>query len=120
MMKPNAKEVQRRTKAALRAIKQAMKNDSDEDSGVKLFVAHHLQELDDAYWKKHAGTVNPKPADVLPLLELCSHWGEDEEGDIDDDGIDTFDFTLPGDVTQYVISVTFDEDGEVEDIAMES
>jgi hypothetical protein len=118
-MKPNKKEIQRRTEAALLAIKQAMSED-DDDSSVNLFVSHHLEELDAAYWKKHAGIAKPNSKKVLSLLELRSHWGEDEEGDIDENGIDTFDFTLPGGVTQYVISVRFDEDGEVEDIEMES
>ena len=48
---------------------------------------------------------------------LRSHWGDEEE---DEDGIDTFDFTLPEDVTDYVISVHFDEEGAVDDISMES
>ena len=113
-MKPSTKEIQRRTTAALLAIKQAM-NESDGDSSVKSFVSHHLQELDAAYWKKHAGRPRPSPKKVLDLLKLRSHWGDEDE-----DGIDTFDFTLPGDVTQYVICVRFDEDGEVEDIEMES
>ncbi len=46
---------------------------------------------------------------------LRSHWGDE-----DDDGIDTFDFTLPEDVTDSVISVRFDEKGQVEEITMES
>ncbi len=118
-MKPRTKEIQRRTAAALLAIKQAL-SERDEDSSVKLFVSHHLQELDAAYWKKHAGTPRPSLKKVLELLVLRSHWGEDDDDGIDEEGIDTFDFTLPGDVTQYVISVRFDEDGEVEDIEMES
>lgn len=112
-MKPTKNEIQRRTAAALLAIQQAF-NDGDKDSSVQLFVSHHLKELDAAYWKKHAGKLRPTQKEVLALLEFQSHWGED------DDGIDTFDFTLPGDVTQYVISVSFDEDGGVETIEMES
>ena len=34
--------------------------------------------------------------------------------------MDTFDFTLPDEVTNYVICVRYDDDGEVEDISMES
>ncbi len=30
------------------------------------------------------------------------------------------DFTLPGDATDYVVCVSFGEDGEIEDISMES
>ena len=52
---------------------------------------------------------------VLDILVLQSHWGED-----DDDGIDTFDFTLPDEVTNYVLSVEFDENGNVFGVSMES
>ena len=34
--------------------------------------------------------------------------------------METFDFTLPDDVTNYVVSVHFDETGEIDDIDMES
>ena len=40
--------------------------------------------------------------------------------DDDDEGIDTFDFSLPGDVTGYVISVSFDDNGNVRGITKES
>ncbi|MDV5047629.1 DUF2004 domain-containing protein [Vibrio diabolicus] len=33
---------------------------------------------------------------------------------------DVCDFTLPNDVTNYLISVSFDENGQVVDISMES
>lgn len=108
----NKKEIARRTAAALAAIRQAL---DDGDSAVSLFASHHIDELDAAYWTKHTGTASPSAKQVVDLLELSSHWGDE-----DDDGIDTFDFTLPGDVTNYVVSVRFDEDGEVEDVSMES
>lgn len=111
-MKDSKKEVERRTAAALAAIKGAM---DDGESSVPLFVSHHLEELDAAYWKKHAGAARPSPTKVLDLLQLRSHWGEENE-----DGLDVFDFTLPGDVTDYVLSVRFDDDGVIEDISMES
>jgi hypothetical protein len=34
--------------------------------------------------------------------------------------METFDFTLPDGVTNYIISVKFDEAGEVSEISMES
>ena len=113
-MKRNAKEVKRRTAAALSAIRRAV-DEGEDDSSVSLFVSHHLEELDAAYWKKRAGTQRPSSKQIVDLLELRSHWGDEDE-----DGIDTFDFTLPGNVTQYVISVRFDENGDVEGIEMES
>jgi hypothetical protein len=111
-MSKNDKEIARRTAAALAAIKRSL---GEEDSAVSMFASHHVEELDAAYWKQHAGTAKPTPKQVVDLLELRSHWGDEDE-----DGIDTFDFTLPGDVTDYVVSVRFDEDGEVEDVSMES
>ncbi len=93
------------------AIKQSV--DKAEFS-VDLFVSHHLEALDSKYWQEHTGIPRPTPVQVLGILELRSHWGE--EGD----GSDVFDFTLPGGVTDYVISVRFDDDGTVEDISMES
>jgi predicted DNA-binding WGR domain protein len=112
--KRGAAEVERRMAVALTAIKRMMGKREGKWS-VTLFVSHHLKELEAAYWKKHTGKARPSAEKVLDLLELRSHWGEDDE-----DGMDTFDFTLPGNVTNYVISVRFDEEGDVEDIEMES
>jgi Protein of unknown function (DUF2004) len=109
----NSEETQRREKAALAAIKQAFGTDQDE-YGATLFVSHHLDEVEESYWQKHLGTAKPEPRRVLELLELRSHWGEDDRG------IDTFDFTLPDNATNYVISVRFDDKGQVEEITMES
>jgi hypothetical protein len=111
-MSKSNKEIARRTAAAMAAIKQSL---DEEDSAVSLFASHHVEELDAQYWKKNAGTAKPSAKQVVDLLELRSHWGDEDE-----DGIDTFDFTLPGDVTNYVVSVRFDEDGEVEGVSMES
>jgi hypothetical protein len=108
-------EIQRREKAALAAIKKAFGTEEDE-FGATLFVSHHLDEIDGIYWQKHLGTAQPDPSRVLDLLELRSHWGEED----DDEGIGTFDFTLPAGITNYVISVRFDGDGQVEEISMES
>ena len=113
-MSDTKNEIERRTKVALDAIKQAY-GTSGHELGVTGFVTHHIEELPDEYWQEHCGDTNPKPEQVLNVLVLRSHWSEE-----DDDGIDIFDFTVPGDVTDYVISVSFDENGEVENIVMES
>lgn len=113
-MNDNTNEVARRAMVAQAAIKQALV-DNDGDSCVALFVSHHLEEIGASYWQQYAGTPSPSPTQVLDLLELRSHWGAE-----DDNGIDTFDFTLPGDVTDYVIAVRFDESGNVESVEMES
>jgi hypothetical protein len=111
-MPANPDEIKKREAAARGAIKKAFGTDDDE-FGATLFVSHHLEELPPGYWKKHLSTETAEPRRVLELLTLHKHWGGDNE-------IDTFDFTLPENVTNYVISVEFDEDGEVSEITMES
>jgi hypothetical protein len=105
-------EIEKREKAAIAAIRSAFGTEDDE-SGATLFVEHHLEEVDGDYWKAHLGSTKPEPIKVLDILVLRSHWGGDDD-------IESFDFTLPENVTDYVISVRFDESGQVEDISMES
>ncbi len=105
-------EITRRTAAALDAIQKAF---AEGDDAVTLFVSHHLEEIEEAYWQKHAGTPHPTDQQVLDILVLADHWDED-----DDEGIQTFDFTLPGDATNYLISVYFTDDGQVDYVTMES
>ena len=110
-------EMERRRTTALNAFKQVFGTPGDEHA-VTLFVSHHLDELGGEYWQEHCGAPRPEPKQVLDILTLRSHWGEG--GEEDEDGIDVFDFSLPGDVSNYVISVSFDQNGDVEDITMES
>jgi hypothetical protein len=104
-------ESAKRQALALEAINQAFGTVAGED-GVNLFIEHHLEELPAAYWKEHLNTETPDPKAVLGLLELRSAWGDDD--------LEYFDFTLPGDVTDYVVSVKFDDEGKVSEISMES
>jgi hypothetical protein len=106
-----ADEVKRRTDVALDAIKRAFGTGEDE-FGATLFVNHHLEELPESYWQQHLGTSEPEPISVLKLLQLRSNWGENE--------IENFDFSLPDEVTNYIISVHFDDLGAVDGISMES
>jgi hypothetical protein len=111
-MTDQATEPTRREQAARQAIKNGFDME-DEESGVAMFVAFHLEELEPAYWQAHAGTPRPAPDAVLDVLVLREHWGEKDD-------LEHFDFTLPGDVTNYVISVRFDAKGKVAEISMES
>ena len=113
-MATNPDEIERRRNAALVAIHRAHGTAADEH-GATLFVKHHLDEIGDEFWLKKCGVACPNAKQVLDILVLQSHWGED-----DDDGIDTFDFTLPDDATNYIISVEFDENGDVSGVSMES
>ena len=111
-MTANPAEIKRREAAARAAIKKAFWT-ADDEFGATLFVSHHLEELESSYWKKHLSTETPEPRLILELLELHDHWGEDDE-------LERFDFTLPEDVTNYVICVRFDDAGKVSEITMES
>lgn len=104
-------EVEKRKKLALDAIKQTFGTEAGEDS-VNLFVEHHLEELPQSYWQQHIGPSTPEPKAVIGLLQFRSSWGDDD--------IEYFDFTLPDKVTDYVVSVHFDDSGTIDGISMES
>ncbi|MBT2750042.1 MULTISPECIES: DUF2004 domain-containing protein [unclassified Lysobacter] len=106
-----ASEIEKRADMGLAAIKQAFGTEADE-YGATMFVKHHLEEIPRDYWQKHLGASDPEPSAVLGLLEFRSNWGADE--------IENFDFSLPEDVTNYVLSVHFDDAGEIDGISMES
>ncbi len=118
-MPVNPDEVARREAIARERIK-AIHNTPGDEHGVTLFVSHHLNEIEASYWMERTGTARPEPGQVLDMLELRSHWGEDEEEEEDEEALDFFDFTLPGGVTQYVICVEFDDAGNVASVSMES
>jgi hypothetical protein len=112
-------EIERRKSLAIDAIHAAYDPD-DEDAPVTSYIQHHIEELDESYWMRHLTVAVPSPSQFLDLLVLRGHWGIDGNDEIDDAGIETFDFTLTGDVTDYVLSVSFNEQGEVTEIEMES
>ena len=84
-----------------------------------LFVSHHLSELDASYWIKHTGNGRPNAQEVLRLLEVCFD-AEDDDLEEDEEPLNTLDFSLPGNVTNYLICVEFDDSGNVTRVAMES
>ncbi len=106
-MIPN--ELNKRKQKALDDIKSAY-GTPEQEYGVTMFGQHHIAELGPEYWQKHLGLSKPDPKNVLDLLVLQGTWDEDC----------VFDFTLPDEVTTYVISVRFDTDGRIEEISMES
>ena len=103
-------EFERRKMVALAAIGQVQGTQEGED--VDLFATHHLQELPQDYWQEQLATATPPSAAVIGLLVCRSSWGRDD--------LEYFDFTLPDDVTNYVVSVHFDAKGEIDGICMES
>jgi hypothetical protein len=101
----------KRKAQALEAIEKAIGTTNGEVN-INLFVEHHLRELPDSYWQEKLGTKTPTPLAIVRLLQLRSSWGDDD--------IECFDFTLPDEVTNYVVSVRFDESGALDSISMES
>ena len=93
------------------ALEQLLGTEEGDDS-VDLFVQHHLDEIEADYWIAHLGTPTPAASAVLGLLQPREPWG--------DDGSVHIDFSLPGDVSQYVLSVELDEDDEVIGVSMDS
>ncbi len=96
-------------KLALEGIKKSSGTE-DGEYGIDEFISHHLEELPAEYWVKHTGKPNPTPLQVIELLVLRSKW----------EGEEVYDFTLPDEVTDYVMNVSFDDDGLIEDISMQS
>jgi Protein of unknown function (DUF2004) len=106
-------ELEKRRKAALAAIRGRIGTAEDE-YGATLFVSHHLAEIEHDYWQRHLGIAQPDPLRVLDLLVLVDPSDDDEED------LDSLDFTLPDDVTNYVLCVSFDDEGQVTEVSMES
>jgi hypothetical protein len=104
---------QQKQTAALTVIKSMVGTPEGEDN-VELFVEHHLEELESAYFSKIYGTPKPEVSQILSSLVLVSSWSYE-----DDDIINVFDFSLPEKVTNYVLSVRFSGD-DVEEVSMES
>jgi hypothetical protein len=104
----------KRCAAALRAIK-SLYGKPDGEFGPTLFVSHHLEEIEGAYWRRTVGVARPTPKQVLNALVLIKSWSSDENGNID-----VFDFGLPDNASNYVLAVRFRDDGEVADVSMES
>ncbi|EKU96256.1 hypothetical protein Lepto7375DRAFT_0242 [Leptolyngbya sp. PCC 7375] len=106
-------ELTRRMQVALEAIQDSVGTEAGE-FGAELFVLHHLEEIDAAYWLERLGNVKPDSKQILGLLILLSPSGE-EEGEFEQ-----LDFTLPGDVSNYILSVQFDDSGNIDEICMGS
>jgi hypothetical protein len=106
--------IERREQLARTAMREALENQQAEDS-VELFIQHHLEEIESTYWQKHFGTPLPTLLQVLEFLILDHGW----EGS-DFESYEMLDFTLPEEITNYVICVSFDEREQVIDISMES
>jgi hypothetical protein len=110
----NAEISDERQAAALRAIISLYGKPGGE-YGPTLFVSHHLAEIEPEYWQRTLGTNQPEPDQILNALVLIDSWSSE-----DDEDVDIFDFSLPEAITNYLLSVRFQDDGQVQDVSMES
>ncbi|OTG67948.1 hypothetical protein B9T25_08195 [Acinetobacter sp. ANC 4470] len=111
----NTELIQRLEQKARAAMLSAYQSDTDGNE-VHLYAEHHLEELEPDYWLKNLGTTTPQPLQVLNMLELSPHvdWMLEEDENY------RIDFTLPEEVTQYVLCVELDRDETLVGISMES
>jgi hypothetical protein len=96
---------------AFDAIKQSFGTEQQE-YGVNLFISHHLEELSREYWLNLTGTDEPDPHEILDKLVIIDKWEDEDSVNLD--------FSLPSEITQYVISVSLDKAGRIVSINMES
>lgn len=80
-----------------------------------MFVSHHLEEIEASFWEKHLKTTEPESLQVLDILVLLSHWAGEET-------LTLIPLILPCQKMSQItfLSVSFDEEGKVEEITMES
>lgn len=98
-----------KAKLAFDAIKSSFNTEQGEH-GIDLFISHHIEELSEQTWSGLLGKAQPTASEVLEIMVLRSSWNDDL----------TYDFTLPNNVTNYVVSVLFNENGKIDCISMES
>lgn len=94
-----------RRQVALQTIKDSQGTPYWEH-GVKPFITHQLEVVDSSYWQHELGTSNPSYSDVLELVMYKTSM---------DNGL-TLDFTLPENITTYVIRVRFDGNDQIIEI----
>ncbi|OTG64796.1 DUF2004 domain-containing protein [Acinetobacter silvestris] len=111
----NAAQILRLERKARAAMLSTYQNDTEENA-VRLYATHHLEEIESDYWVKNLGTTTPQPLQVLNMLELSPNL----DWTLEADEIYRIDFTLPDEVTQYVLCVELDHDESVIGISMES
>ncbi len=90
---------------------------SEDESSVEMYVEHHLDQLEPEQWEKVLPEGTKPTADaVRASLNLRKIWGS-----YDEDGLNlNLDHGLPVELTDYVIVVRIDAEGEIDDVSMES
>lgn len=103
-----------------RLARAAIAADSGTEAGehsVDLMVSHHLEELSKEQLAELFGVASPGPRIFLDRLVLDhNQYLVEAEGWV----FRSLDYSLPGELTDYVLCVRFGEDGLVTGIEMES
>jgi len=106
-----------RDRVARVALSEEAKAGDETASG--LYFTHHREELPPEAWRQVFGTASPQTIDVdtflaqLELVRVGLYPG-------DEDRCLLLDYMLRGEVTNYLLSVSFDADGQLSGIDMES
>jgi hypothetical protein len=88
----------------------------DNSETVRLYLQHHIEEFQDDTTKEVFGTTTIDKQTFLKHLKLYRVGLYPE----DDESFAIFDIQLPRKYTNYLIAVTFDRDGELMHLSMES
>ncbi len=103
------------------AARAAMAEEASESSETApaLYIAHHREELSQAAWTQVFATIDRENIDAQTFLSQLQlvHVGLNPA---DEDRCLLLDYMLRGEVTNYVLSVSFDADGQLAGIDMES
>ncbi|HSC89784.1 MAG TPA: DUF2004 domain-containing protein [Polyangiaceae bacterium] len=89
-----------------------------EESASGLYAVHHAEELPEAEWKKIFGSAPEETTEEAFLAQLRLDRVGLYPGDAERCLV--LDYTLPGEVTNYVLCVSIDANGQIEAIDMES
>lgn len=102
-------EIKKREIIARKAITKAYKE--EQEYWVTQFVTLHLKEVDTSYWEKHTGSLAPNAEAIFQILELITYWEKEDE--IEEYDLEMLSFVLPEDISNYRLSVQFDENGNL-------
>ncbi|MEZ0115046.1 hypothetical protein ABH920_009081 [Catenulispora sp. EB89] len=87
---------------------------AEADSTVRFYAEHHRDELGAVFGEDGSIDLEPFLAALsLVGIEFCLDAEPEDSGVI-------LDYSIGAEVTNYLIAVSLDDDGEVEDISMES
>lgn len=91
---------------------EIIKNElTKKNESIELYIEHHLEEISKEDWEKIFGKV-PNQDEFIDLLELQSSY--------EYEGFVFYDYSLPNNLTDYVICIKTDKNNKLIEISMES